>query len=75
MYKKNVTPNMSSLTITQKEESMDLKIDKALDELNLKARKLTNKFNNCLIDLEIIIEEIENINNNKRLEIKKKQKA
>ena len=37
---------MSSLTKTQKEESMDLKIDKALDEINLKARKLTNKFNN-----------------------------
>ena len=37
---------------------MDLKIDKATDEFNLKARKLTNKFNNSLMDLEIIIEEI-----------------
>ena len=62
---------MSSLTKTQKEESVDLKIDKASDELNLKARKLANKFNNSVIDLEIMIAEIEKINNNKRLEIKK----
>ena len=62
---------MSSLTKTQKEESIDLKIDKASDELNLKARKLANKFNNSVIDLEIMIAEIEKINNNKRLEIKK----
>ena len=41
---------MSSLTKTQTEESVDLKIDKASDELNLKARKLTNKFNNSLIE-------------------------
>ena len=61
---------MSSLKKLKKEESMDLKINKALDELNLKARKLTNKFNS-LIDLEIIIEEIEKIHNNKRLGIKK----
>ena len=60
---------MSSLTKTQKEESMDLKIDKASDEPNLKARKLTNKLNNSLIDLEIITEGIEKINNNQRLEI------
>ena len=53
---------------------MDLKIGKVLDEFNLKARKLTNKFNNSLMDLEIITEEIQNINNDKRLEIKK-QKA
>ena len=65
---------MSTLTKTQKEESMDLKIDKASDKLNLKARKLTNKFNNSLIDLKIIIKEIEKINNNKRLKMKK-QKA
>ena len=39
---------MSSQTEIQKEESMDLKIDKPLDELNLKARKLTNKLNNSL---------------------------
>ena len=50
---------MSSRTKTQKEESIDLKIDKVLGELSLKARKLTNKFNNSLIDLEMIIEEIE----------------
>ena len=50
---------------------MDLKTEKVLDELNLKARKLTNKFNNSLMDLEIIIEQIEKISNNKRLEIKK----
>ena len=61
---------MSSLKKLKKEEPMDLKINKALDELNLKARKLTNKFNS-LIDLEIIIEEIEKIHNNKRLGIKK----
>ena len=41
---------MSSLTKTQTEESVDLKIDKASDELNLKTRKLTNKFNNSLIE-------------------------
>ena len=64
---------MPSLTKTQKEKFMDLKIDKVSDELNLKARKFTNKFNNSLIDLdlEIIIEETEKINNNKRLEIEK----
>ena len=51
---------MSSLTKSQKEESMDLK-----------SRKVANKFNNSLIDLEIIIEEIEKVNNDKRLEIEK----
>ena len=59
---------------------MDLEIGKSSDELNLKARKLTNKFNNSLrlrlridlvIDLEIIKEEIEKINNNERLETEK----
>ena len=55
---------MSSLTKTQKEEIMDLKIDKASDELNLNSRQLTNKFNNSLIVLEKRIAEIEKINNN-----------
>ena len=62
---------MSSLTKTQKVDPMDLKIDKASDGLTSKVRKLTNKFNNSLMDLEIIIEEREKINNNKRLGIKK----
>ena len=62
---------MSSQTKTQIEESMDLKIDKPSDQLNLKARKVINKFNNGLIDLEIILEEIAKINNNKRLAIEK----
>ena len=62
---------MSNQTKIQKEECMDLKIDKASDKFNLKAKKLTNKFNSSLIDLEIIIEEIEKINNNKRLGINK----
>ena len=39
--------------------------------MDLKSRKVANKFNNSLIDLEIIIEEIEKINNDKRLEIEK----
>lgn len=47
---------------------MDLKKDKVLDQLNLKLRKLTNKFNNSLTDLQIIIGEIEKIYNNERLE-------
>ena len=54
---------MSSLRKTQKEESRD--------ELNLRARKIINKFNNSLMDLEIIIKKMEKINNNKRLVIKK----
>ena len=62
---------MSSLTKTQKVDPMDLKIDKASDGLTSKVRKLTNKFNNSLMDLEIIIEEREKINNDKRLWIKK----
>ena len=49
---------------------MYLKIDKASKGLNLKARKLTKKFNDSLIDLEMIIEEIEKIDNNKRLEVR-----
>ena len=48
---------MSSLTKIQEKVSIDL---------NLKVRKLANKFNNSLIDLEIIKEEIEKINNNKK---------
>ena len=39
--------------------------------MNLKTRKLTNKFNNSIMDLEIILQEVEKINNNKRLGIKK----
>ena len=54
---------MSSLRKTQKEESRD--------ELNLRARKIINKFNNSLMGLEIIIKKMEKINNNKRLVIKK----
>ena len=61
---------MSGQTKTQKEESIDIKIDKALDEISLKTRRLINKLNNSLIDLEIIIEEIEKINNIERPEKK-----
>ena len=50
-------------------------MDRVSDEINLKARKVPNKFNNSLIDLEMIIDEEEKINNNERLEIKRKQKA
>ena len=50
-------------------------MDKVSDEINLKGRKVPNKFNNSLIDLEMIIDEVEKINNNERLEIKRKQKA
>ena len=49
---------------------MNLKIDKASDELNLKIKKLANKLNNNVIDLDIIFESIEEINGNKRLERK-----
>ena len=52
---------MSSLTKTQREESVDLKIVKTSDELNLKIRKLINQLNNSLIDLKIIIEEIKRL--------------
>ena len=50
---------------------MDLKKDKVLDELNLKLRKLTNKFNDSLTNLQIIIGEIGKIYNNERLEIER----
>ena len=53
---------MSSLIKTQEE---------ILNELHLKVRKLTNKFNNILTELEIIIEEIEKVNNNERLKKEK----
>ena len=53
---------MSSLIKTQEE---------ILNELHLKVRKLTNKFNNILTELETIIEEIKKVNNN---EILKKEK-
>ena len=55
---------MSSFIKIQKEISYDL---------NLKVRKLANKFNNSLIDLKIIIEEIEKINNNERLKTEKRE--
>ena len=53
---------MSSLIKTQEE---------ILNELHLKVRKLTNKFNNILTELETIIEEIEKVNNNERLKKEK----
>ena len=55
---------MSSFIKIQKEISYDL---------NLKVRKLANKFNNSLIDLKIIIEGIEKINNNERLKTEKRE--
>ena len=55
---------MSSFIKIQKEISYDL---------NLKVRKLANKFNNSLVDLKIIIEEIEKINNNERLKTEKRE--
>ena len=62
---------MSSSTITSlKEKYMNLKVDKASDELNLKIKKIANKLNNNIIDLDIIFERIEEINVNKRLERK-----
>ena len=42
-----------------------------LDEFNLTVRKLANKLNNSLIDLEFIVEKIEKMNNNERLELEK----
>lgn len=51
---------------------MDLKINKVSDGLKLKERKLTNKFNNSLVDL--IIKQIEKIIM-KDWKLKKKQKA
>ena len=56
---------MSSLIKTQ---------EKTSNELNLKLRKITNKFNNSLINLEIMREEIEKINNNERLKTEKTEK-
>ena len=51
-----------------------IKIQKEISyKLNLKVRKLANKFNNNLIDLKIIIEEIEKINNNERLKTEKRE--
>ena len=49
---------------------MNLKVDKASDELNLKIKKIANKLNNNIIDLDIIFERIEEINVNKRPERK-----
>ena len=52
-----------------------IKIQEAIsNELNLKIRKLTNEFNNSLIDSERIIEEIEEINNNEWLKNRKNKK-
>ena len=42
-----------------------------LDEFNLTVRKLANKLNNSIIDLEFIVEKIEKMNNNERLELEK----
>ena len=65
---------MSSPTISLKEKSMNLEMDKASDELHLKTKKLTSKRDNNLTDLDIIFEKIEGINDNKRLEKKKRLK-
>ena len=56
---------MSIPTKTQHRESMDS------DEFNLTVRKVANKLNNSLIDLEFIVEKIEKMNNNERLELEK----
>ena len=56
---------MSIPTKTQNRESMDS------NEFNLMVRKLANKLNNSLIDLEFIVEKIKKMNNNERLEIEK----
>lgn len=62
---------MSSSTITSlKEKYMNLKIGKASDDLHLKIKKIANKLNNNIIDLDIIFERIEEINVNKRLKRK-----
>ena len=62
---------ISSPTISLKEKSMNLEIDKASDKLHLKIKKLTSKLDNNLTDLYLIFEKIEGINDNKRLEKKK----
>ena len=56
---------MSIPTKTQNRESMDS------NEFNLTVTKLANKLNNSLIDLEFIVEKIEKMNNNERLELEK----
>ena len=43
-------------------------------ELNLKVKKLINKFNNSLIELEIKTKEIEKVNENDRLKTEKNRK-
>ena len=53
---------------------MNLEIDKASDKLHLKIKKLTSKLDNNLTDLYLIFEKIEGINDNKRLEKKKRLK-
>ena len=47
---------MSTLTKTQKDKSMNLKMDKPSDELKLNVRKLVMKFIDGLVNLRIIIE-------------------
>ena len=49
---------------------MNLKIGKASDDLHLKIKKIADKLNNNIIDLDIIFERIEEINVNKRLKRK-----
>lgn len=49
---------------------MNLKIGKASDDLHLKIKKIANKLNNNIIDLDIIFERTEEINVNKRLKRK-----
>ena len=52
---------------------MNLEIDKASDKLHLKIKKLMSKLDNNLTDLYLIFEKIEGINDNKRLEKKRKK--
>ena len=58
--------------LTKMKGQTKLIFDKAFNERNLKVRKSRDKFNNSLIELEIIIEDIEKINNNERLGVKEK---
>ena len=62
---------MSTLTKTQKDKSIDLKIDKPSDELKLNVRKLVMKFIDGLVNLRIIIEQIEKRSISEELEIEK----
>ena len=68
---------MSSPTKIQKlEREIKPKFEKASDQINLMMaikmeRKLIKKFKDCLTKLKAILEEIEKLKNNARLEIKK----